>query len=172
LRNGSVNFSRQGAGTWTANNNLFEFANPAVSYNSVANSNNGYNSAAVVMSGGLNTKTIATFDYQTGVQGRWYYPTAGANLATLIDGGSGTSAIAGLYHYTVRTDHIKDSGTVDIGYHYVATDSNGGIDTDGDGIPDYLEDRNGNGTVDTGELSWTSGLNGSSGLVVYTTLQP
>lgn len=171
-RNGSVNFSRQGAGTWTANNNLFEFANPAVSYNSVANSNNGYNSSAVVMSGGLNTKTIATFDYQTGVQGRWYYPTAGANLATLIDGGSGTSAIAGLYHYTVRTDHTKDSGTVDIGYHYVATDSNGGIDTDGDGIPDYLEDRNGNGTADTGELSWTSGLNGSSGLIVYTPLQP
>ena len=28
------------------------------------------------------------------------------------------------------------------------------IDTDGDGIPDYLEDRNGNGTPDTGETNW------------------
>jgi hypothetical protein len=27
-------------------------------------------------------------------------------------------------------------------------------DTDGDGIPDYLEDANGNGLVDSGETSW------------------
>jgi len=30
------------------------------------------------------------------------------------------------------------------------------VDTDGDGIPDYLEDRNGNGSVDTGETDWQS----------------
>lgn len=29
-------------------------------------------------------------------------------------------------------------------------------DADGDGIPDYLEDRNGNGSVDTAETDWTS----------------
>ena len=29
-------------------------------------------------------------------------------------------------------------------------------DTDGDGVPDYLEDRNGNGVVDSGETSWNS----------------
>ena len=30
------------------------------------------------------------------------------------------------------------------------------IDTDGDGIPDYIEDANGNGVVDSGETSWTN----------------
>ena len=28
------------------------------------------------------------------------------------------------------------------------------FDYDGDGIPDYLEDRNGNGVTDTGETNW------------------
>jgi len=44
---------------------------------------------------------------------------------------------------------------VDIGYHYVAVDTNGiPFDTNGDGIPDYLEDINGNGLVDSGEIGW------------------
>ena len=45
---------------------------------------------------------------------------------------------------------------VDIGFHYVAVTNNVPIDTDGDGLPDYLEDRNGNGTVDSGETDWQS----------------
>jgi hypothetical protein len=40
-----------------------------------------------------------------------------------------------------------------IGYHYVAVDGNGNpIDTNGNGIPDYLEDANGNGVYDAGDL--------------------
>jgi hypothetical protein len=48
------------------------------------------------------------------------------------------------------------SSMVDIGFHYVAVDPSTGLpyDTDGDGVPDYLEDRNGNGTVDSGETDW------------------
>ncbi len=43
---------------------------------------------------------------------------------------------------------------VDIGYHYVALDTNGvPVDTDGDGLADYLEDRNGNGIYDGGDYS-------------------
>ena len=44
------------------------------------------------------------------------------------------------------------------------------IDTDGDGIPDYLEDRNGNGTVDSGETDWQNS-NGAAdlGLKVWIT---
>ena len=39
----------------------------------------------------------------------------------------------------------------------MALDNNGNaIETDGDGIPDYLEDPNGNGTVDSGETDWLS----------------
>jgi hypothetical protein len=66
---------------------------------------------------------------------------------------------------------------VDIGYHYVAVDTNGNsIDTDGDGIPDYLEDANGNGLVEYSETSWTSynsanGLTTANGLQVFTPLK-
>ena len=42
---------------------------------------------------------------------------------------------------------------VDIGFHYVAVTNNVPIDADGDGLPDYLEDRNGNGAYDTGDLA-------------------
>ena len=45
------------------------------------------------------------------------------------------------------------------------------LDTDGDGIPDYLEDRNGDGTTDDGETDWqtsNSGVSGAGGLQVFT----
>jgi len=53
-------------------------------------------------------------------------------------------------------DQTKEAGTtVDIGCHYVALDGNSNpLDYDGDGLPDYFEDRNGNGVSDTGETNW------------------
>jgi len=50
-------------------------------------------------------------------------------------------------------------------------------DYDGDGLADYLEDRNGNGVYDAGETDWQTynsqyGLNGSSVLQVFTPLKP
>ena len=46
---------------------------------------------------------------------------------------------------------------MDIGDHVGAGDANGlPLDTNGDGIPDYLEDANGNGLVDSSELDWSS----------------
>jgi hypothetical protein len=49
---------------------------------------------------------------------------------------------------------------VDIGYHYVAVDTNGiPLDSNGDGIPDYLQDANGNGVYDFGDLGdWQNTL--------------
>ena len=57
---------------------------------------------------------------------------------------------------------------MDIGYHYVATDAYGNpLDSNGDGIPDYLEDVNGNGLVDSGEIGWN--VVGDLGLKVLIT---
>jgi len=47
------------------------------------------------------------------------------------------------------------------------------LDTDGDGLPDYFEDRDGDGSVDAGETDWTasnSGISGPAGLQVFTPL--
>jgi hypothetical protein len=51
----------------------------------------------------------------------------------------------------------ETNSVVDIGFHYVATDANGvPLDYDTDGLPDYLEDANGDGSVSSGETSWQS----------------
>jgi len=47
-------------------------------------------------------------------------------------------------------------------------------DSDGDGIPDYLEDRNGNGSADSGETDWQQseyGTTGVPGLQVFPPLE-
>jgi len=75
----------------------------------------------------------------------------------LIDAGDQTADVYGLYHFTTQTsaDSKEYDGMVDIGYHYVAVDSNNNPeDSDGDGVPDYREDANGNGAVDSGETAW------------------
>ncbi len=101
---------------------------------------------------------VATLDFASGPLGPYYYPTSGTNLYTLVNAGSRNADAAGLYHYTSLIDQTKETNSVvDIGFHYVAVDSNGvAIDTDGDGIPDYQEDENGNGTSDSGETDWQS----------------
>ena len=43
-------------------------------------------------------------------------------------------------------------------------------DTDGDGLPDYSEDRNGNSTVDSGETNWQDA--NDAGLRVWITRPP
>ncbi|MFO1511498.1 MAG: hypothetical protein U1F83_01060 [Verrucomicrobiota bacterium] len=102
---------------------------------------------------GAHDVIVTNFNWQTGWLGRFYLPTT----STLIDVGSVTAPTVGLYHFTTQTtDNTKEtSSQVDIGYHYVGLNSSGGpIDTDGDGTPDYFEDINGNGNVDSGETDW------------------
>ena len=95
--------------------------------------------------------------YQIGPFGNFYLPT---NTA-LYGAGSRTPANAGLYHYTTRLDQVKEGSepaghNVNIGVHYVAANNYGlPKDSDGDGIPDYVEDANGNGIWDSGtETDW------------------
>jgi hypothetical protein len=59
----------------------------------------------------------------------------------------------------------ETNSVVDIGYHYVAVDAYAmPLDADGDNIPDYLEDANGNGVLNTGERDWQGSENGTTGM--------
>ena len=137
----------------------------------------GGNSAQLtptITGGGANEVTLtAAPPYQTRPFGNYYLP----NTTPLYGAGSDTPANLGLYHYTTRLDQMKEGNdtakaNANIGLHYIAatnlqplgaTEQSGGgstfnyqpIDTDGDGIPDYVEDANGNGVWDQGtETDW------------------
>ena len=123
-------------------------------------------SAARLTPNGANDLVVSSFNWQPSWFGNYYLPTN----SVLIDAGSVTNAaLAGFYHFTTQTNQVKELNTpLDIGYHYVATDSNGHpIDTNGDGIPDYVSDANGNGVVNSGEISWNAA--GDLGLKVLIT---
>jgi hypothetical protein len=139
--------------------------------------NGGYNAYITGLSRLSPTKTTdiiltASPSYQVGPLGNYYLST---NSTTLIDADTTTADQVGLYHYTTTTNldgtglEIKETNTkVDVSYHYVATDANGiPIDTNGDGIPDYLSDANGDGNVSSGEISWST--SGDLGLRVWIT---
>ena len=87
---------------------------------------------------------------------------------------------ATLAHSTTWTNQQTDVSTVEIGFHFAATDSNGNLlDADGDGIPDIIEDFSGNGAFDSGlgETDWLNytsqnSLVVGSGLQVFTPLKP
>ena len=111
---------------------------------------------------------LTSLTFQRGPLGWFYIPTNSA----LINAGSRIATNAGLYHFTMLTNNVKETNTtVDIGFHHVATDGNGTpLDHDTDGVPDYWEDWNGNGSHDTGEINWreddTDGDGVSDGLEI------
>lgn len=150
----------------------------------VTRSNNGFISGTANTFNGTGDKTGLNTDYQgNGAWGYRYYPASGASpsLAVLIDAGSQTRTSAGLYHFTVKTANSSKEGadastTVDIGFHYAGLNSSGTApnDTDGDGLPDYVEDRDGDNTLDTGETNpaVSNGIGaGTAALLVFTPLQ-
>ena len=161
FHNGTNSFSTTtNQPAWTVKDNLFDCDSLTKTGSPTFTvGNNGYRSGLTSL-GGSGNKTGLVPDYVIGPLGNYYYPTNGSStsLTNLFDAGSRSATNAGLYHFTVRVDLAKESNsTVDIGYHYVATDANGNpLDYDGDGQPDYLEDRNGNGTVESGETDWQS----------------
>jgi hypothetical protein len=117
---------------------------------------------------------LSTFGWQSSWLGNSYLPPN----SPLINVGSTTADQLGLFHFTTQTNQLPEGKSiVDIGYHYVATDAFGiPLDTNGDGIPDYLEDANGNGIFDVGDLgNWLispyNGLSSASGLSVFTPLK-
>jgi len=98
--------------------------------------------------------------YQAGPFGDYYLPTATA----LYNAGSRTASDTSLHHYTTRVDQIKEGDElsghmVNIGVHYIAATNSVPKDSDGDGIPDYVENWHGDGAysvhTDT-ETDWHS----------------
>ena len=88
--------------------------------------------------------------YQYGPLGNYYLP----DTTMLYGAGSTNAAALGLYHYTTRLDQTKEGDEasghmVNIGLHYIAVNNYGQpLDTDGDGIPDYVENWHGDGRYD------------------------
>jgi hypothetical protein len=153
LYGGSLRLSNEVTGTWTFKDNLFD----KVSITQIATLTHDYNGYITNASGqwltvsGSHDNFTNTFGWQSGVLGPWYQPTN----STFRDTGSTNANHIGLYHYTVLPTNVKETNSmVDCGFHYVATINSVPIDTDGDGIPDYLEDLNGNGSVNSRETDW------------------
>jgi len=159
---GTISLDSSLGGFWTLRDNLFDgSANQLPGGTSWTASHNGYRGATSF--GGGSNRTLTAADYQSGNFGTNYYPTTGTNLFTLVNVGSRTSPAAGLYHHTVRTDSIREeTTTVDIGFHYLALSGGQLFDTDGDGIPDWVEDLNGDGSATGDPTSWTSYNSGNS----------
>ena len=158
------------------------FDSTTIYMNSHGGQTNGYytdynsfllNSNTTLYLGGHEVTVTNAYNWQSSWFGNYYLPPN----SPLIQKGSTTADQVGLYHFTTQTNQVPETNSiVDIGYHYVATDAYGNpLDTNGDGIPDYLEDANGDGIFDAGDLGdWRIspyGLNASGKLQVFTPLK-
>jgi hypothetical protein len=169
----AVTLAQPSGTVWYAFNNAFDGCTISSS-SRLTNGYNGYiNCNKQLTPTNANNVVLTSFDYAMGSLGDFYQSST-----NFVNQGSTTADLTGLYHYTTQTNQVKETNSiVDIGYHYVAVDANGNpLDKDGDGIPDYLEDANGNGLVDGGENSWTNynsanGLTSANGLQVFTPLK-
>ncbi len=149
----------------TVRDNLFD--KTTIPYlDNVTSSHNGYVSGYNRLQPTSGTdKVMASVTYDSGTLGRYYLPAG----SVLINAGSQSAATSGLYHYTTTTNQVMEAGTtVDIGLHFVATGTNGiPNDSDGDGLFDMAEDRNGNGTKDSTETDMLRADTDGDGLTDY-----
>ncbi|MBK7998110.1 MAG: hypothetical protein IPK15_05110 [Verrucomicrobia bacterium] len=166
--------------TWTANENVFDsvtLTGPPTGFGKLDNTNNAYYATATLPKH-AGSITLGALDFVAGPLGNYYYPTNGANLATLLNAGTRTADLSGLYHFTTTTNQLRETNsTVDIGFHYIGLNASGvPVNTESDAVADYLEDINGNGGLDSGETDWqvynsTSASGNGPGLVSFTPLK-
>lgn len=170
---GTINLRRSSSPAWNFEDNLFDRTTCSVLSGPVSSLRNAYTSSTGVLPSGVGNRTNLLRDFVSGPLGPYYYPTSGAtnSLASLINAETNrTPASVGLYHFTtVTTTGSKEAATaLDIGFHYVGVNASGApLDDDGDGLPNYLEDLNGNGTTQSGETKWN--VAGDPGLSVWIT---
>jgi hypothetical protein len=142
-----------GNSTWRIQYNVFDHATVSRDASAFSANKNGYVGLSHAL-GEIGYTELASLTYANGPLGRHYLPGS-----TFQDAGTDLATALGLYHFTTRANQVKEvNSAVDYGFHYVAVDSLGmPLDFDQDGIPDYLEDTNGNGTYAAGsDLSdWT-----------------
>ncbi len=142
-----------GAFSLTIRNNLFDSVE--INQNSVnpTHSHNAYwNCSTNLVSTGTGDQYLTSaIAYESGPLGRFYLPSGSA----LLNSGSANADTLGLYHFTTTTNQVKETNSVvDIGLHYVATINGLPADGDNDGLPDYFEDRNGDGAQNGQETDW------------------
>jgi hypothetical protein len=168
------------AGNWTLTDNLFDlmsiFQIPALAldfdYNGYWPLKSAFYSGdgtqlQVTTTGagttdGLNEVVLSYAPaYQSGTFGNYYLST----VTPLWQAGSRTATDAGLSQYTTFINQAKDSAShpVNIGLHYVAATNSLPLDTDGDGVPDYVEVEH--GTDQT--LAFTDGVTPDALNVAY-----
>lgn len=161
FRAGSVSLDRYAnAPPWHVSDCVFDNTTLADTGTLVVNSHNAYVGTAQTQlrSPSGPALTLASFDCATGPFGRCY-----ATATNLVDRGSRPATHAGLFHFTSHTNNLPEStGTVDIGLHYPVAQSTSQPqtatprDSDQDGVPDTLEDLDGDGAVDSGETDWNN----------------
>jgi hypothetical protein len=103
------------------------------------------NAGLTAVMGGHEVTNLVSYNWQSSWLGNHYLP---AN-SPLIDHGNTNANLLGLYHFTTQTNQVKETNSVvDIGYHYVAVNTNSiPLDTYWIGIPDYLADSKGDGSL-------------------------
>ena len=156
FKGGGIYLYKDSSHNWVVRDNAFDGNQFDMTWPLVSDHNAYINGADIIFPTNNTDIGLSNFIYATGPLGNFYQGST-----NLFNIGSTNAAALGLYHYTVTTNEVVEgTNTVSIGYHYVATDAYGNLlDTNGDGIADYLEDGNGNGIYDTGELGDWQGLN-------------
>jgi len=130
----------------------------------------GYNA---YLHGGTNA-TITNNSIQTNIT--WLTGPLGAYYQAingpLLTNGNTYASNLDLYYYTVTTtEAVEGTNIVSRGYHYVALGTNGlPLDTDTNGIPNYLENSSLSGLLDPGQSLWSFVItidNPANGSVIY-----
>jgi hypothetical protein len=108
-----------------------------VDHNALYNTTFVQKADITTMPGANNLYPAGGFNWQSSWLGSYYLPSD----SLLINQGSTTADQIGLYYFTTQTNQANEGiSPVDIGYHYVAVDSSGNpVDSNGDGIPNYLD---------------------------------